>query len=649
MKSTGSGLITCLAQSAVAAIICMVLGGVSASSSFAAPFPIATGGAAMGFAFDGTHYLVGIENHLTATPTIGAQMLNADGTKFGSYISTGRTGIATAVAFDGTNYLLIWEDNIASNSLLIYGLFVSKTGVAVGSPFAISGTDINFDGIKTMAFGGGKYLVTYTRLIGGDSNNRYIAGRIVNPDGSMGDEFRISTGNGTASDVAFDGINFFVVWREDSAGTEIRGRIVSPAGVPGTEISVNASAASSENPKSVTFDGTNYLVVWNDEIGGFGTRVWDVFGQLVSPSGALVGGVITISNAAGHQLAMSVAFDGANYLAVWVDFVKPADWDVYGQYISMNGALAGSKIPIATEASNQMGFVGFANGKYLVLVGSGVIRGSGGLSQIDATYGMFLQPPAPPAGITGILPSAGLIGTTVTISGNSFDQGATVSFNGVSAVVTVNTGSQLTVTVPAGATTGPVFVTTLGITIAGPIFTPRYTLSEVITGNGQINGTPLSCLSSTCSSIYDYNSPVVLSASESYGSIFSVWSGACTGTDKNSCGFSLTGDKNVTATFTKLNNVRVETPGVSDDEDFDTLKNAYTENETITAGSVLKLVRSSLFDFSETLTIGKSYQVILKGGFDDDFEQNAGFYSTIKGPLIVKSDKLNVENIIVKQ
>ena len=121
---------------------------------------------------------------------------------------------------------------------------------------------------------------------------------IVNPDGSLsGSEFRISAGFGAASDVAFDGTNFFVVWCDD-AGSIIRGRFVSPAGIPGTEITLNASSVSSDNPKSVTFDGSNYLVVWNDEIDTTGPQSWDVFGQLVSPAGALVGGAITITGRA---------------------------------------------------------------------------------------------------------------------------------------------------------------------------------------------------------------------------------------------------------------------------------------------------------------------------------------------------------------
>lgn len=616
----------------------------------AAAFSIATGGAAQSASFDGNNYLIGIESHLTSPPTIGAQMMSAAGAKVGSLIPTGRSGIATNVAFDGTNYLLIWEDdglnalNNGSQGFQVYGQFISTAGAVVGTPFNISGLGIWFDGVKTMAFGGGKYLVTYTRLInpalGGSSpTNRYIAGRIVSPDGSIGSEFRISTGYGNSSDVAFDGTNFFVVWSEDSADQQIRGRFVSPAGVLGTEISVNASVAPSDNPKSVAFDGTNYLVVWNDEVGG--TNAWDVFGQRVDTSGVLVGGVITITAEPGPQMVTTVAFDGSSYLAVWIDMQNGTNWDMYGQFISTSGVLMGSKITLNTDAGNQMGGVGFANGAYLVLVNSGVIMGQGGFSQIAASYGMFV---APPAGITGIVPTTGLVGTTVTISGNGFDPGASVSFNGVPAVVTGNTGTQLTVSVPAGATTGPVSVSNAGMTINGPIFTPQYTLSENVIGNGQINGT-FACLTGTCANTYVYNTPIALSASERYGSMFTAWSGSCLGADKNNCSFDLTGDKSVTASFAKLNTVQVTTGIVT--AYYDTLANAFGAGSIIAAGSTVKTLRTDLFDFNGETLVHANLTVWLSGGYDAGFANSTG-YSTIKGPLRITSGKLTIANIKVR-
>ena len=59
-------------------------------------------------------------------------------------------------------------------------------------------------------------------------------------------------------------------------------------------------------------------------------------------------------------------------------------------------------------------------------------------------------------------PSQGGVGQTVTIQGQNFSatpSSNTVKFNGTTATVTAATTSQLTTTVPSGATTGPISVT----------------------------------------------------------------------------------------------------------------------------------------------------------------------------------------------
>ena len=480
MKYMKSGFIKWLAKAAVTGITCMILAVVFASPSFA--FLIADGGAAMTSAFDGTNYLVGVEN--PATSTIGAQLINASGNKVGGLISpaTASTGLATNVAFDGANYLLIWEydpGGSGAGRFQIYGQFISKTGELVRSAFPITSPGIWFEGIKTMAFGGGRYLVTYSRLIDPDhGDNRYIAGRIVSPNGTMGDEFTISGGYGRESDVAFDGANFFVVWcamNGDGNDSDIRGRFVSPAGVPGTDISVNDSVANSDNPKSVTFDGTNYMVIWNDEIDGLDSGEWNVSGQRISTAGVKVGYSLTINSEAGRQLGTSVAFDGTNYLATWMDMADPSNWNVYGQYIGTSGALVGSKVTIDAGAGNQMGGASFVNGKYLALINNGVAMGNGGITAVEGTYGLFLTPPAVPAApaISSLSASSGLTGSAVTITGANFMSGATtVIFNGtLSTAVTVIDSGHLTAYVPSGATSGPIKVVTAGGTATGSSFT----------------------------------------------------------------------------------------------------------------------------------------------------------------------------------
>jgi len=66
-----------------------------------------------------------------------------------------------------------------------------------------------------------------------------------------------------------------------------------------------------------------------------------------------------------------------------------------------------------------------------------------------------------PAPLTAsVSPTSGAVGSTVTISGSNFTGATGVSFNGTTATnYTVNNNGQITVTVPSGATTGPVTVT----------------------------------------------------------------------------------------------------------------------------------------------------------------------------------------------
>ena len=74
---------------------------------------------------------------------------------------------------------------------------------------------------------------------------------------------------------------------------------------------------------------------------------------------------------------------------------------------------------------------------------------------------------APTPAITSFDPGFGPEGTTVTVTGADFSatpEENTVAFNNVVATVTSSSATTITVTVPAGASTGPVSVTVLGLT-----------------------------------------------------------------------------------------------------------------------------------------------------------------------------------------
>ena len=71
------------------------------------------------------------------------------------------------------------------------------------------------------------------------------------------------------------------------------------------------------------------------------------------------------------------------------------------------------------------------------------------------SYGTVSSAPT----ISSFSPTSGPVGTSVTISGTNFTGASSVKFNGTSASYTVNSSTQITATVPSGATTGPISVT----------------------------------------------------------------------------------------------------------------------------------------------------------------------------------------------
>jgi len=62
--------------------------------------------------------------------------------------------------------------------------------------------------------------------------------------------------------------------------------------------------------------------------------------------------------------------------------------------------------------------------------------------------------------IASLAPSAGAVGTSVTITGTALGGATAVRFNGTAASFHVDTSTQITATVPANASTGPLTVTT---------------------------------------------------------------------------------------------------------------------------------------------------------------------------------------------
>ncbi len=68
----------------------------------------------------------------------------------------------------------------------------------------------------------------------------------------------------------------------------------------------------------------------------------------------------------------------------------------------------------------------------------------------------------PPPTIGGVVPGSGPVGTSVVLTGTGFNTTTGVLFNGIAASFVVNSSTRVTATVPPGASTGPLTLTTLG-------------------------------------------------------------------------------------------------------------------------------------------------------------------------------------------
>jgi hypothetical protein len=155
----------------------------------------------------------------------------------------------------------------------------------------------------------------------------------------------------------------------------------------------------------------------------------------------------TLTPASGHPLASPV-FVIDNYTKTTL----PSS-------ISVNGSSAGSGYYASVDTAGQ---------RLWITVNASVTSAS----PLDLVVS---QIPGP--NITMFSPTNGTTGTMVTITGTALSGATAVTFNGVSAAINTDSSTSISTTVPAGATTGPIDVTTPGGTAVSPnAFEPQYTL-----------------------------------------------------------------------------------------------------------------------------------------------------------------------------
>jgi hypothetical protein len=342
-------------------IVCSIVLGCFIAPAFAGDFPICTEATADQnvpvVAYDGTNYLVVWGDYRLGADVYG-QLVSPSGSLIGSEFVISTTGMVwnIAIAWDGTNYLVVWD----VNAMEIYGQLVSPSGSLVDSNFVIATDSLVWapKNFPAVAWDGTNFLVVWQDSKNDQVNYYYdIYGQLVSPTGTLvGGSSMVSTAaayNQQYSAVAWDGTRFLVVWEDLRSGVEsdIYGRRVSSSGAYyGPEIAISTAENNQSGP-AIAFDGTNYFVVWSD------TRdpsQDDIYGQFVSPQGTLVDTDVPICTADYPQYNPAIVWDGTNYFVVWQDCRDSYPYsDIYGQFVSPTGSLVYPENVISTSSSQQ--------------------------------------------------------------------------------------------------------------------------------------------------------------------------------------------------------------------------------------------------------------------------------------------------------
>ncbi|MHB8519228.1 MAG: leucine-rich repeat protein [Limisphaerales bacterium] len=400
-------------------IVLALFGGVSQSAAQGVTvFPIATNLSVFefssGIAFGGANYLVGME---VGTAVVG-QLVSSNGTLQGSQIIVGSNPAnlppSIALAFGQTNYLMAWSDNSISSGVDMFGQFVSRNGVKVGSKFNLLSAQGShgFQYVRALATDGTNFLAVWQ-----ETNNFY--GQMVTPAGTLsGAEFLISSQhqNGRSAAVAFGRMNYLVVWQSNNNDTgdanKTYGELVSPNGSAGSPFQISASLSTDQNPLTIGFDGANYLVVWDHDEGMVSGTVtnWDIYARLVSPTGTFPGNELQLVTDLGSQIIPSLAFDGSNYLLAWGDEPLNSDgslntinYNIHAEFLDRSASALGSEFTIfEAQGTNTplFAFKGllFDGNRFAVAATLGTIaRSNGHLTGFPSSevYGAFIPTSLP--------------------------------------------------------------------------------------------------------------------------------------------------------------------------------------------------------------------------------------------------------------
>jgi hypothetical protein len=263
--------------------------------------------------------------------------------------------LANGGVFSGATTPTLSISSVQLADVGYYSVAVASSAAAVRS----SGAPLNLTGIPiaspaqfalSAAYDGKNFLVG---VQGNSSEPSAITAQLVSSAGALVGS-RISTArSGGAPLAAFDGTNYLLVWSADDTGSHpndpIYGEFISPSGAlvgsPFAITSGAADAATDHEIQGIAFDGTNFLVVYSNANSG----PFKLLGRFVSTSGHAGGELTFAANA--NQLTQCVAWNGSTYLVAWQASVGGDKNVAMARTVSKAGALSA---PFALDEGDSL-------------------------------------------------------------------------------------------------------------------------------------------------------------------------------------------------------------------------------------------------------------------------------------------------------
>jgi hypothetical protein len=250
------------------------------------------------------------------------------------------------VAWTGTEFVIAWIDQRDGNEE-VYLARLDETGAKIGADIRVT-VDGSRSRNPAIAGTGSGFAIAWAD--DRDGNSEIYLARFADDASRIGGDIRVTDAAESSShpSVAWTGNTYALSWQDLRDGDlEIYAARLSASGIKlGSDVRIMDAPGLSLGP-SVVWSGRELLIAWRDESAGGGSQLF--FAQ-VDAAGNEIGQETQITTQAMLMLSQSIAWTGAETLALWDDN-RNGNFDIYGARIDSSGNKIGDDIRITTDGA----------------------------------------------------------------------------------------------------------------------------------------------------------------------------------------------------------------------------------------------------------------------------------------------------------